>query len=268
IAYLSVLAFGIATQSAKALARREALEGELIAERTARRAERDFVAMLSHELHTPLATIEASTRILQDIPGLDPAARGARYDKIVRSVGRLRDLFDRLLASDRLRADWHPTELRPLELVEFVQQVRDSSAADWPGADISFVPPQGPAMVAADRGLIGIAFGNLIGNALAYGPRDRPVLLEVSLAAHGWRVSAHDFGAPIPPAERETLFAPYVRGIRATATPGAGLGLFIVMRIARLHGGNAGLDCPEGGGNRFWFEIPAGSGRESAVTNS
>jgi len=59
IAYLSVLAFGIATQSAKALARREALEGELIAERTARRAERDFVAMLSHELRTPLATIEA-----------------------------------------------------------------------------------------------------------------------------------------------------------------------------------------------------------------
>jgi len=106
-------------------------------------------------------------------------------------------------------------------------------------------------MVTADRGLIGIALGNLIGNALAYGPRDRPVLLEVSLVAHGWRVSVHDFGAPIPPAEREALFAPYVRGIRATATPGAGLGLFIVMRIARLHGGNAGLDCPAGGGNRF-----------------
>jgi signal transduction histidine kinase len=112
-------------------------------------------------------------------------------------------------------------------------------------------------MVEADRSLIGIALGNLIGNALAYGPADRPIHLEVTPVSKGWRIAVLDSGPPVPPAEREVLFGPYVRGARASATPGAGLGLFIVMRIARLHSGNAGLDCPPTGGNRFWLEIPA-----------
>lgn len=256
IGYLTVLAFGIATLSARALTRREALEAELMAERTARNAERDFLAMLSHELRTPLATIETSTRLLQDVPGLDSTLRAIRHEKIARAVARLRDLFDRLLASDRLRSDWHLTEPAPVDLVSLIQTVCESSLADRPAADLQFEAPAGPAVVEADRELIGIALRNLVANALVYGPQDCPVQLALRPVTQGWRLEVHDLGSAIPLSERESIFGPYVRGPGASSTPGAGLGLFIVRRIARLHGGEAGLDCPPAGGNRFWIEIP------------
>lgn len=258
IAYLSVLAFGIATRSASALAQREALELELAAERAARKSERDFLAMLSHELRTPLATIEASARLLRDIPTLDVAARDIRHGKIERAVNRLRDLFDRLLASERVRTDWQLTEVRELDLVSLAGQVREAVAGEHTGAEVQLTPVEGRALVRADGALVRVALENLLANALAYGPPGGSVRIDIIASERGWRIGVLDDGAPIPDSEAPTLFAPYVRGSRAAA-PGAGLGLFIVRRIARAHGGDVGVDHPGGTGNRFWFDLPSGS---------
>jgi signal transduction histidine kinase len=258
IAYLSVLAFGIATRSAKALAQRESLEAELAGERAARQSERDFLAMLSHELRTPLATIEASARLLRDVPSLDSAAREVRHGKIERSVGRLRELFDRMLASERVRTDWEPINVRDIDLVSLAGQVRDLAISDRPGSIVQVVPPlAGKALVKADGSLLRVALENLVGNALTYGPLGEAIQIEIRAVERGWRVGVIDSGPPIPETEAAALFLPYVRGPRAVVGPGAGLGLFIVRRIARTHGGDAGLDHPGAQGNRFWIELPS-----------
>jgi signal transduction histidine kinase len=258
IAYLSVLAFGIATRSARALSQRESLEAELAGERAARQSERDFLAMLSHELRTPLATIEASARLLRDVPSLDSAAREVRHGKIERSVGRLRELFDRMLASERVRSDWQPVNVRDVDLVMLAGQVRDVAMSDRPGSTVQVLPPPaGAALVKADGSLLRVALENLVGNALTYGPVAGPVRIEITAVESGWRVWVVDRGPPIPETEAAALFAPYVRGSRAVVGPGAGLGLFIVRRIARAHGGDAGLDPLGAEGNRFWIELPS-----------
>ena len=189
IAYLSVLAFGIATRSAKALAQRESLEAELAGERAARQSERDFLAMLSHELRTPLATIEASARLLRDVPSLDSAAREVRHGKIERSVGRLRELFDRMLASERVRTDWEPINVRDIDLVSLAGQVRDLAISDRPGSIVQVVPPlAGKALVKADGALLRVALENLVGNALTYGPLGGAIQIEIRAVELGWRV--------------------------------------------------------------------------------
>ena len=261
VAYLCVLAFGIATRSARALAQRETLEAELAGERAARQSERDFIAMLSHELRTPLATIEASARLLRDVPSLDEPARAVRYGKIERAVGRLRELFDRMLASERIRTDWQPTNIRQVDLVAIAGQVRDSATGDGGAVHVQVVPPSAgeAALVMADGSLLRVALENLVANALAYGPVGGGIQIEIGAVRGAWRIGVTDGGSPIPEAESAALFAPYVRGSRAAAGPGAGLGLFIVRRIARVHGGEAGLDHPDGKGNRFWIELPSAS---------
>ena len=214
--------------------------------------------MLSHELRTPLATIEASARLLRDVPSLDSAAREVRHGKIERSVGRLRELFDRMLASERVRTDWQPINVRDIDLVSLAGQVRDLAISDRPGSIVQVVPPlAGKALVKADGSLLRVALENLVGNALTYGPLGGAIQIEIRAVERGWRVGVIDSGPPIPETEAAALFLPYVRGSRAVVGPGAGLGLFIVRRIARTHGGDAGLDHPGAQGNRFWIELPS-----------
>jgi len=215
--------------------------------------------MLSHELRTPLATIEASARLLRDVPSLDEPARAVRHGKIERAVGRLRELFDRMLASERIRTDWQPTNVSQVDLVALAGQVRDSFAGDGLAGRVRVVPPstEGGVSVTADGSLVRVALENLVANALTYGPVGGEILIEINKVEDGWRIGVIDGGPPIPETESAALFAPYVRGSRAAAGPGAGLGLFTVRRIARVHGGEAGLDHPHGEGNRFWIALPA-----------
>jgi len=106
----------------------------------------------------------------------------------------------------------------------------------------------------ADPALLRIVFDNLLGNARKYaGPTSQiEVVLEAREAV--CRISVHDSGTAIPAQDRPALFGKYVRGRNAGAHPGMGLGLFVVERIAQMHGGRVGLDCPPEGGNSFWID--------------
>lgn len=261
IGYLLVLAVGIASHSARALAEREVLETELNSERLARTSERDFLAMLSHELRTPLATIEASARVLRDVTALDPASRLLRHDKIERAVARLRDLFDRILASDRVRTDWRLANVGEHDLRDVLADALEAVGADRSPMNIVVTGAQVSARVPCDRNLLSIAIGNLVANALAYGPALSGIEIRLHPCPRGWRVEVADSGESIALDEREALFSPYVRGSRTGTIAGAGLGLFIVRRIARLHRGEAGLDVrADGTGNVFWIEVPGLTG--------
>jgi signal transduction histidine kinase len=257
IGYLSVLALGISLQSRRALRERNRLGLELDAERSARRAEQDFLAMLSHELRTPIATIEASVRVLRDVDTLGPAEREDRYRKIERAITRVRELFDRQLARDRISGAWQLSHPERVNLVPILESAcrRESDADD--SARIDFETSLAEAWVEGDPHLLLVAIENLVTNALAYGPRGGLIELKIRKSGSFWRICVRDRGKSLPLQEQQSIFLPYVRGARSTATPGAGLGLFIVRRIAQAHHGEAGVDATEGGGNEFWVDIPA-----------
>jgi signal transduction histidine kinase len=114
-----------------------------------------------------------------------------------------------------------------------------------------------PAEIHGDSELLRIAIRNLIENALRYAPPDTVVkVLAQGTGEGGVQIAVEDAGAGIASDEIPKLFQKYFRGRAAQSKPGAGLGLYLVERIARLHGGSVRVENEPGTGCRFVFVLP------------
>lgn len=117
----------------------------------------------------------------------------------------------------------------------------------------------GRAYVAGDRGELETALERLIANAIAYTPAGGRISVRLEPAADTVMVSIADNGIGIPADEQDLVFAEFVRGSDPLVqrTPGAGLGLAIVRRVAERHGGRVELDSTPGVGSTFRLVLPA-----------
>lgn len=239
------------------ITRREALENDLRraleVEQQARQEQRDFVAMVSHEFRTPLAIINTSAQQLAAALDAPREKSVARCANIRDSVRRMVDLMDEYLSLDRMEGDTTPLRLA----VSDVRELLDDVLADWPAASI--VPEESnlPASLTCDARLVQIALRNLLANGLRHSPADTPVRLTARGSADGGVVfEVADAGSGIPADEIPLLFQKYFRGRGARNKPGAGLGLYLVERIVRLHGGEITVDSAPGQGSMFRMLIP------------
>ena len=91
--------------------------------------------------------------------------------------------------------------------------------------------------VDCDTHRIGQLVSNLLSNAVRYGDRSKPILLEAGVEGDEFHLAVVNQGEPIPEAAREKLFMPFQRGEVSNREKGLGLGLFIVREIAQAHGG-------------------------------
>jgi two-component system OmpR family sensor kinase len=91
---------------------------------------------------------------------------------------------------------------------------------------------------------------NLVGNALKYTPAGSPIEIDVDATEDGWLLAVEDQGAGIPVEERDAVFEPFQR-LGDHPSPGTGIGLSLVERFARAHGGWADVVDGRGGGARF-----------------
>jgi len=117
----------------------------------------------------------------------------------------------------------------------------------------------GPGTAQADPERIVQAVGNLVRNAVAYGAADVPVTIGTAGDSDAFRLSVHNGGEPIAPAQLSTLFEPMVRGADATqhSQQGLGLGLYIVRAIATAHDGSVEVRSDAASGTRFTLTLPA-----------
>lgn len=229
-------------------AAQERLHEALEAERRALHGQRQFIAMLSHELRTPLAVIDTTAQALVNEDA--DALYTRRINRIRRSVGRLVDFIENLLAEDRIAS---PSRMyvRPYDLRT---TLRDRHAS---GERVRVALPQEPVEIVADPDLIGIVLSNLVDNALKYSSRDTPV--DVALHQCGDRVYVEvaDRGPGIAPDERERIFEKYYRAQGGHDRRGSGLGLYLCRELARRHGGDIELLPPnDAGGTTVRLVLP------------
>ncbi|MDC8757836.1 sensor histidine kinase [Janthinobacterium fluminis] len=241
------------------IGRRAALEGELRAalevETRTREEQQDFVAMVSHEFHTPLAIINTTAQQIARNPDAPRDKTLQRCQNLREASGRMTALVDEYLSADRMEtsaATFRPLPCDPRALLEAV-------LAEWPAGRVEATLLALPARLVADAGLLRVALRNLLSNADRHAPQVQAIRVRAETLADGRvQVSVSNAGEPLPADEIPRLFQKYFRGRIAQHKPGAGLGLYLVQRIAELHGGQVALDSAGADGTiRFALRLPA-----------
>jgi signal transduction histidine kinase len=221
----------------------------------------EFVALISHDLRTPLTSIIGYVELsLEDVqPPLDDERRG--YLKIVsRSSERLLRLVDDLLFVARLQAGRLILERSDLDLCTIAEQATQEARprAEAKQLELEFVGAK-PVMLEGDKGRLFQLLDNLISNAIKFTPEGGRV--EVCVAPEGSVavLEVSDTGIGLGPDEAELVFDRFFRSSRVVAqqVPGTGLGLFIARAIVDAHGGTISASTREGGGTTFHVGLPA-----------
>lgn len=187
-----------------------------------------LLAGVSHDLRSPLARVRMAAELLPEAPGV-----AERRAAIVRNV----EVADRLLQSflDLVRAGSVPLD-ETVDLAALARQVlalRGESGLSLQ-APVS-LPLAGTQALALER-----AMNNLLDNAQHHGAP--PVVLRVGSGPDGAWIEVQDAGPGIPEAERDAVLRAFARGDRSRGRPGTGLGLAVVVALARRMGGTVRID--------------------------
>lgn len=221
-------------------------------ERLARREQSRFIATLSHEVRTPLAIIDGAAQSLGYLLNSDDPNVLRRLERIRRGVSRMGALTEQFLDKDRV--DDETLTIRPVPMDASILCQETVAQLDAEHRILTRI--QGTTRLQADPLLLQVALRNLLNNALKYASPASHVHLELQGDDTRLRFTVRNRGPAIPPEMRDAIFDSYVRGPQDDSVPGAGLGLYLVRRIAELHGGSVRLETGEDDEIAFTLEIP------------
>lgn len=215
-----------------------------------------FTNSVSHDLRSPLQTIQGFAEILIKSPQEELGSEGLRYaQRIVLAAGAMAKTMEDLLEYSRLRRV--ELEVVPVSLRAVVQEAEAQVEADVRRSQGHItVAGQLPTVMGHQAILVQVV-ANLLANALKFvAPGTMPEVRIRAQGREGWvRLWVEDNGIGIAPADRERIFRPFERLISGEYYAGSGIGLAIVKTaIARL-GGQVGVESELERGSRFWLEL-------------
>lgn len=235
----------------------EALTRSLEAEREKAEQQRRFIAILSHEIKTPLTTIDGQAyRLGKAGARLTAAEVAERTAKIRASAQRINGIVDRIelssaVGNGEIAAAFEPVELRAL-VEDAVQHVAEEAGAERIAVDLGGLPDR----IVADGGLVRQIVTNLLSNAVKYSPPDGRVAIRGRRERDAAVIEVRDHGVGIPGEDVPNVFKPYYRGRNANGIGGVGIGLFLVDRFVATHGGSLSVDSRPGSGTTFTVRLP------------
>ncbi|MDP1524480.1 MAG: sensor histidine kinase [Rhodocyclaceae bacterium] len=225
-------------------------------EKSYRQEQDKLLAMITHEIRTPIAVIDAATQTLEALDDIPSADREERYDRIHRSVNRLSVLLDLATAQTRSEiADWQLTQgrIEPAALTDEVIKLLGNPLAQR--IQVTAVEAL-PTLIGDDR-MLRFALLNLLDNACKYSSPESPVRVHIEAAGGSvtWRVE--DNGPGILPGMEEKIFEKYVRLGESGNKAGLGLGLYLARHIVARHGGTLTVETGRTKGACFICCLPA-----------
>jgi len=225
---------------------------------SAQRAQRDFIANVSHELKTPLTSVQGFSQAILDGTAADAEAveRAARI--IHDEAERMRRMVDELLSLARFDARQVQMARGAVDLGSLLARCVERLApqAEAAGDTLLLSAPEG-LVVTGDPDWLTQVFVNLLDNGIRH-TRDGRVEVTAQRIGDDIEVAVTDTGEGIPPEDLSRIFERFYQADRSRRRKGgAGLGLSIAREVVRLHGGNITAESVVGLGSRFTVRLPA-----------
>lgn len=224
------------------------------------RARDDFLSALSHDLKTPLTTIQGLAQLA--LRYREPEHLTQRLEGIVAATTQMMSLIGELLDVARLRTPRaFAIHRRPTDLVDLVRRV---AAEHQQATTRHAVRVEGTVerlIGEWDSARLERVVANLLSNAIKYSPRGGDIVLRIATereAERGWAVvQVCDSGIGIPAADLPFIFDRFRRAVNVGhSIPGTGIGLASVHQIVDQHGGSVTVTSQEGAGSTFTVRLP------------
>ena len=229
----------------------------------ASRAKSLFLANMSHEIRTPLNAILGLAYLLQR--DLGDSDKRQKLDKIANSARHLLGIIDDILDLSKIEADRLTPEEIPISVAAIIEHVRDMMAERVAGKHLRWVEDIAPQLATfqllGDPLRLGQILINYLSNAVKFTDQGSiTVRAEVESETDGHvalRFEVLDTGIGMSPEHQALVFDAFEQAQSSTTRQygGTGLGLSIARRLARLMGGEAGVESEPGRGSRFWFTV-------------
>lgn len=223
------------------------------------RIERDarFASNVTHELRSPLMTLQASLEVLENNRDDLPQRAQTALDLLVGDVNRFSQLLEDLLEMSRIDAGVVNVEIEDVHIAELIMYAVEEQTDQPVPVDVS--ADLADVVLSVDKKRLLRVMANLLDNAAKYGRAE--TVVELSLDDGAVQVAIEDDGPGVPEKDRIRIFDRFSRGRLEgdrSQSEGVGLGLSIVAEHVRAHGGRVWVeDRPDGKqGARFVFTLP------------
>ncbi len=233
---------------------------DLTKEKEVDRLKSEFIAMASHQLRAPLASMKWYGELLAKGKAGSLKKEQAEFvDRINISTRRTISLVDDFLNVSRVERGELKMTPRKVPVRELIRGIVQSLSPDIErnALRVRVRATAKHKTIMADPDMMREILANLIGNAVKYTPKGGEVLVTIKDASGGLRLEVQDSGVGIPANEQKKLFGEFFRASNASKLgfEGTGLGLYTAKRLTDRMGGTIGFESQEGKGSTFWVEI-------------
>lgn len=217
----------------------------------------EFISVASHELKTPLTSLNASMQILQRLMKTEPSSNKVPLfiDKANHNMNKLIRLLDDLLNVTKIQQGQLALNKTMFNMAELINDCCEHIRLD--GNHQLILKGDQELMVFADYRRLDQVIVNLVNNAVKYAPQSKIIKITIEHDDEAVTIAVRDYGIGINPEKLPHLFDRYYRvDALGHQFSGLGLGLYISSEIVNRHGGKIGVESARGEGSRFWFTIP------------
>lgn len=222
------------------------------------RIKSEFVSTVSHDLRTPLTTIQGYIMLLDRAGPLNDMQR-AFVRKALDSLTDITDLITDLLDLGRIEAEYELI-MEDLPLAPLLQEIetQHQPLAEKMGITLEIAPLEKPMVIRGNGYRLQQALAKVVDNAIKYNRPNGKVTLQVQEREHHLIIQVQDTGIGIPPEDQKHIFERFYRVVapETESIRGTGLGLAIVKSIIERHRGRVWVESTVGEGSCFYLLLP------------
>jgi two-component system sensor histidine kinase CiaH len=219
------------------------------------RQQQHFMMAVTHELKTPIAVMKLNLETLQR-RRLVAEVQDNLLRKTIQENNRMNALCNNLLLSTQMEGGRYKPTMEKMDWIAFVEQRVREQEERFPEWNVRF-EKTGFGHVSGDHFLLQIALDNLLDNARKYSPKLEPITIRVFESDGEMFLSVSDRGIGILDADKKLVFEKFYRSARQEnqGAKGTGLGLFLVNRIVKAHGGRVWVEDNDPQGASFLLAL-------------